>query len=91
MANHKPTIDERLDRLTERHEALTQSVELLLRSQSDAKATVESLLKSQTKTETMLAKTETMLAEVVGSINSLARIAHAHEERISGLEDGNPR
>mgnify|MGYP003623187241 CR=1 FL=1 len=26
------TIDERLDRLTERHEALTQSVELLARS-----------------------------------------------------------
>jgi hypothetical protein len=26
------TIDERLDRLTERHEALTQSVELLLRT-----------------------------------------------------------
>jgi hypothetical protein len=29
------TIDERLDRLTERHEALTQSVELIARTTSD--------------------------------------------------------
>ena len=29
------TIDERLDRLTERHEALTQSVELLLRESQE--------------------------------------------------------
>jgi hypothetical protein len=29
------TIDERLDRLTERHEALTQSVELLVHEQRD--------------------------------------------------------
>jgi len=29
------TIDERLDRLTERHEALTQSVELILRTAQD--------------------------------------------------------
>lgn len=29
------TVDERLDRLTERHEALTQSVELLLRESQE--------------------------------------------------------
>jgi hypothetical protein len=29
------TIDERLDRLTERHEALTQSVELVVRTTQD--------------------------------------------------------
>ena len=66
MADHKPTIDERLSRLTERHEALTQSVEMLTISQT---------------------KTEKMIAEMVESVTSLARIAHAHENRITHLED----
>lgn len=60
-------IDERLDRLTERHEALTQSVELLTHSQE---------------------KNETLMTQVIESIQSLARIAHAHERRVSDLEDG---
>jgi hypothetical protein len=32
-APRKPTIDERLERLTERHEALTQTVELIAAAQ----------------------------------------------------------
>lgn len=60
-------IDERLDRLTERHEALTQSVELLTHSQE---------------------KNETLMTQVIESIRSLARIAHAHERSVSDLEDG---
>jgi hypothetical protein len=59
-------IDQRLDKLTERHEALTQSVELIARMQQ---------------------KNEVLLAHVMESIDSLARIAHAHERRITGLED----
>ena len=59
------TIEERLDRLTERHEALTQTVELLAQSQQ---------------------KNEVLMAQVLESINSLARIAQAHERRISDLE-----
>ena len=35
------TIDERLDRLTERHEALTQTIELLTHDVSELRATVE--------------------------------------------------
>ena len=62
-------IDERLDRLTERHEALTQTVELLAQSQQ---------------------KNEILMAQVLESINSLARIAHAHERRISDLERHQP-
>ena len=73
MADHKPTIDERLDRLTERHEALAQSLELLVHE-------TQKLAESQVKTEKLV-------AEVVESINSLARIAHAHENRITHLED----
>jgi hypothetical protein len=59
-------IDQRLDKLAERHEALTQSVELIARMQE---------------------KNEVLLGHVMESIDSLARIAHAHENRITGLED----
>ena len=38
------TIDERLNRLTERHEALTQSVELLVHSQREAAERTEAVL-----------------------------------------------
>lgn len=39
----KMTIDERLDRLTERHEALTQSAELLLRESQEHTRQIGSL------------------------------------------------
>ena len=60
-------IDERLDRLTERHEALTQTVELIAHMQQ---------------------KNEALLARIAENIDSLTRIALAHERRISGLEEG---
>jgi hypothetical protein len=72
------TIDERLDRLTERHEALTQSVELLVHQQRDWQATVEKWQE----------KNQLLLAGVLESVDSLARIAHLHERRISDLEGG---
>jgi hypothetical protein len=75
------TIDERLDRLTARHEALTQTVELLLAAQLRNEERHE-------KNENMQAKTQTMLAEIVESIHSLERIAFAHEHRITRLEGG---
>jgi hypothetical protein len=73
------TIDERLDRLTERHEALTQSVELLVHSMRQHE-------EKQHRNEDLQHKNEIMLAQVIESIDSLARIAHAHEHRITGLE-----
>ena len=63
-------IDQRLEKLTERHEALSQSVELLVHTQHEA-----------------FAKNQVLLAHVIESIDSLARIAHVHEQRITGLED----
>jgi hypothetical protein len=35
----------------------------------------------------MQEKNEVLLGHVMESIDSLARIAHAHENRITGLED----
>jgi hypothetical protein len=69
-------IDQRLDRLTERHEALTQTVEIIA--------------DMQRKNEEAHQKTQILLTQVVESIDSLARIAHAHEQRITGLEEGRP-
>ena len=59
-------IDQRLEKLTERHEALTQTVELIAHMQQ---------------------QNEVLLGHVLESVDSLARIAHAHEHRITGLED----
>ena len=66
-------IDQRLDRLTERHEALTQTVEIIAGMQK--------------KNEEAHQKNEILLAHVMETIESLARIAHAHEQRIKRLED----
>ena len=62
----KMDIDQRLEKLTERHEALTQTVELIVHMQE---------------------KNEVLLAHVIEGVDSLARIAHAHEQPITGLED----
>jgi hypothetical protein len=60
------TIDERLDRLTERHEALTQTVELIAAAQI---------------------KNDERMGQVMDTMNRLANIIIAHEQRIEHLED----
>jgi hypothetical protein len=67
------TIDERLDRLAVRHEALTQSVELLLRE-------------SQEHTREIQEHTRQVNALRDASA-TLLQIVQIHENRISGLED----
>jgi archaellum component FlaC len=66
------TIDERLDRLTERHEALTQSVELLAIESRELRERISSLT--------------TAIAQDSENIRALARIAEMHERRITHLE-----
>jgi len=98
-------IDQRLDKLAERHEALSQSVELLLHTQREAFEKYDVLFQKYDvlfekhdaafqkydvafeKNEAAMAKNQVLLSQVVESIDSLARIAHAHEQRITGLED----
>jgi hypothetical protein len=72
-------IDERLDRLTERHEALTQTVEIIAGMQKKNE-------EAHQRNEEAHRKNEVLLAHVMESIDSLARIAHAHEQRITRLE-----
>src|SRR5580658_844902 len=64
--------DERIERLTERHEALTQSVELLV---IEAKATSDNIRKL----------VEMSNRDAI-DIQALVRIAERHERRISDIE-----
>jgi hypothetical protein len=80
-ADRKPTIDERLDRLTERHEALTQTVELIVAMQRENEERFE-------KRFAQIAANQERDAE---HINALVRIAEVHEHRLSGLEGDRPR
>jgi len=73
-------IDQRLDRLTERHEALTQTVEIIAAMQKKNE-------EAHQRNEEAHRKNEILLAQVMESIDSLAHVAHAHEQRITRLED----
>ena len=68
------TIDERLERLTERHEALTQTVELMA---AENRAGFE-----------RLGKVENILGQLARSLDTLARVVELHEHRIDTLEGG---
>jgi len=64
--------DRRLSRLDERHEALTQTVELIAQMQRES--------------EVRQHQNETLMAQALEAINSLARIAQSHERRLEDLE-----
>ena len=66
------TIDERLQALTERHEALTQTVEIIAGMQRAS--------------ETRTARLEEASTHMMEAITRLANIAAAHEHRIDDLE-----
>jgi hypothetical protein len=86
------TIDERLDRLAERHESLTQAVELMIHMQQDAWARNDAAWKEHetawAKNEARWATTNDLITQVVQAVDGLARIANSHEQRISDLEEG---
>ena len=67
------TTDERLDRLTERHEALAQTMELIAAA--------------QIKNDERFGQVARNFEIVLDSIKRLERIAVAHEPRIEDFED----
>jgi hypothetical protein len=68
------TIDERLEKLAERHEALAQTEELIVSMQRDLTRDVQRLQ---------------IVAQQDGeNIRSLAHIAEIHERRLTDLEGG---
>jgi chromosome segregation ATPase len=73
------TVDERIERLTERHEALAQSVELLRDSVQETSDSVKALA-------VRFDGLTGIMAQLLGSMKTLADAAADHERRISGLE-----
>jgi hypothetical protein len=65
-------IDQRIEALTERHEALTQTVELIAAA--------------QVKADERIREVTGLLRETGQFINQLAHIAAAHEQRLDRLE-----
>jgi septal ring factor EnvC (AmiA/AmiB activator) len=74
-----PNIDQRLDRLTERHEALTQTVELIAAAQLKSDERLE-------KVTADIAKLAALMSQTDKFINRLAHIAEAHEQRLDRME-----
>lgn len=72
------TIDERIEKLTERHEALAQTVELFVRSTND---NINRLVDNTNK---LVAVTN----QDAENIRRLAHVAEIHEQRIERLEKG---
>jgi hypothetical protein len=70
------TIDERLERLTGRHEALTQSVEMLL---------IEGREQDK-RMDTMDKRLSGPIERLVGVVEKLTDIVKNHEGRLNGLE-----
>ena len=68
------TIDERIERLTERHEALAQTVDLL-------GADIRQLVAENVKRDRRL-------GEIMEGIARLLHVAEIHERRITELEGG---
>jgi hypothetical protein len=73
------TIDERLDRLAERHEALTQTVELLTTDGRELTSAVKVLAREH-------GKLDTLVNEIAEGTVRLLRAIESHEHRISRLE-----
>ena len=66
------TIDERLEKLVERHEVLTQTVELMVREIRDVKSSIEGI--------------KGYINEIAEATARLLHIAQIHEHRITRLE-----
>jgi len=66
------TIDERLEKLTERHEALTQTVEIIAGMQRENEKRFE--------------ETDRRISKAVDLIANLTNIVESHQRRLDDLE-----
>jgi hypothetical protein len=74
------TIDERLERLAERHEALTQSVEMMALENKEQDRRLTEITED-------ISKLTSRQAEIMEGLASLVHVAEIHEHRIERLED----
>ena len=81
------TIDERLEKLAERHEALTQTVEIMAGMQRENDRRWAETDKRWAETDKRFAETDRRISQLMEAITSLANIAGAHEQRLDDLEN----
>jgi hypothetical protein len=78
------TIDERLEKLTERHEALSQSLELLSHMHQESERESEKRMARIDQVLTALAAAQVKTEDAIAR---LAHIADIQDRRITRLED----
>jgi predicted nuclease with TOPRIM domain len=81
------TIDERLEKLAERHEALTQTVEILTSDLRELQQVVKTLAVTTARLKTDNERLEDLVKDIAEGTARLLRVAEVHEQRISRLED----
>ncbi len=72
-------IDERLEKLVERHEALTQSVELMAHENHERDGRMEKMIGH-------MDQIMSQMDQVVAAIANLVHVAEIHERRLTDLE-----
>jgi ferritin-like metal-binding protein YciE len=73
-------IDQRLERLTERHEALTQSVELFVASTRENLDRLERVAEENDK------RLAGRMADLMDTMNRIGNIIISHEDRLDDVE-----
>lgn len=82
------TTEEKLDRLTERVDAIAQSVELLTTLHRDLEeSTAARFAETNARFAATNAETAARFSETLQFINRLAHVAEAHEQRLDDLEN----
>jgi len=79
-------IDERLTRLTERHEALTGHIELLTADLIQLKERADDLTIKMDGLTTNVEKQRRTMDDLMVGFSTLAELARGHEHRIERLE-----
>ena len=80
------TIEERLEVLTARHEALTQTVEIIAGMQKENERRFAENERRFAETDRRFAETDRRLGQVLEAITQLGHIAEAHEHRLDRLD-----
>jgi len=81
------TLDERLERLTERHEALTQSVELIVAENRQAAENLAAMAAENKQLAAENKQRDRRLGEIMEGIASLLHVAEIHEQRLDQHDD----
>ena len=83
--------DQRLDRIAERHEALAQTVEIIAGMQRASEARYDENLarydERLARHDDLFAKNEVRLGQLMDTMNRLANIVVAHDQRLDNLEN----